>query len=1306
MLDTAYVDMIDKEDNDTDDAGLEDIQMILDSGLKIEDDDIDEEYGGTNQWLTTTGYSRPLEPHMATIFKYMAEIEITKRLGRASPLRNKAIKLWFDTMASHSVTSDLRLFGREGPSMKVNVYISSWNNGLARTKITEAGMTVFGPMLYYPSACGTIIAGYEAKSTCHLEWLNNDVAVKVRPHGCDNVVIEFDQNEVNRILESEIDEDDYSRLCNNSQARVYSAISNYNNVSDGKINSDGFQRSLVALHGHKLTCHACSSYLATSTTLGILSNMPFNARDCHNIDRITNGRCPHCAVAKSKYTTIHKPGRQTDRRNKANEVDKQKDNNLPDESTRYTANVDSSVEHLCIDHMFIDGKPFLVSVGVNFNFIHVIPMDHGRREKWVMKAIQLILDDYERNKLPVNEMSHMRLDNTKPEKKNDLSHGEETQKMIETIISDGELTFIKCALIGFKQGKNDLKIHHKNLVPGEHVSVVERTIQTIKERVMSVRVSLPYKVEGKVLAWLVGHTAMWMNVLHSKRAPMSAWKALVGSQLNYRDLSRTSFGEVVVAHQPKLVFKEGEPKGDLGISLGANPRQPGAIFFYSFSTNRIKSRLRFKTEIGLSAVETLGSNEWYIKGEHIEGSYRKYLLKKSVTEADGYFNNDVDETDVVLEGSTETEPIGPSFINASDQRIFTGKEVTEKIENIQTDETDPEAAMIGMTMALQLADAVIMTARSDITSTNISWKKAKRRADMWGYIAMEAIYKELRQIVIEYDVCTPVDKNKKINNCHLSHALYDDDKDKARLVVGKKIHEMMVDYGIETSSPTVNGKIINLMLSVCIHHGLDLQVWDVKGAFLKSPLHTPGVFVRIDAMVTAEILDMLSNECLLEPNNQQPADRHQLWLDKVRADGTMMVEVHRGWYGLPAASALWFKEISQTLVDDAGYIQSTIDRCLFSKKLDDGSHAYVMLHVDDLGVMIPPDHAEWDRLRTILEKKYEALSVKKGDRVKYIGLELVRNREKNRFEISMNDYIKNLCTLHGVNTLKCSEINPADSLHFNDVEYDGDDDMEISDAKELLLYRSLVMSMQYGNLVVPSVRYHVIYLATRQAHPKKGDYKKALRVLRYMHTMSEKAMHIYGMGKNPYIYVYTDAAFDVYRDSVSQSGKTIFIGDAGGAVYCHSNKQKCVTRSSTESEIVAAGDAMDIAQFYRMILEELGFNNTKVIHYQDNMSCISLVDSGCYAYDKKERHIVRKINFMHEYFENPENNASMVWCPTHWMIADLMTKDLHGAQFKALESICLGYEDIDLGPYDKKVVQQTVPNEENDGAVTMSNSKY
>jgi len=180
------------------------------------------------------------------------------------------------------------------------------------------------------------------------------------------------------------------------------------------------------------------------------------------------------------------------------------------------------------------------------------------------------------------------------------------------------------------------------------------------------------------------------------------------------------------------------------------------------------------------------------------------------------------------------------------------------------------------------------------------------------------------------------------------------------------------------------------------------------------------------------------------------------------------------------------------------------------------------------------------------------------------------------------------------------------------------------------------------------------------------------------------------------IYIYTDAAFDVYRDSISHSGMSIFIGDAGGAMYCHSNKQKCVTRSSTEAEIVAAMEGLDIAQYYRAILGSLGYN-ASVIHYEDNMSSMSLISTGCYAYDKKDRHIVRKINYMHEYFEDIRNGAIMVWCPTHLMIGDLMTKDIHGSQFHDLESVTRGIEDIDLTIYEKKIVSQggSVNNEMN-----------
>ena len=155
-------------------------------------------------------------------------------------------------------------------------------------------------------------------------------------------------------------------------------------------------------------------------------------------------------------------------------------------------------------------------------------MEHGRREKWVTKAIHTILADYGRNSIIIKELSHVRLDGVLAERTDDISLGESCPKVpVTKIITNNEANFIKYALVDYK--KQGFTVNYTTVVAGEHVSVVERTIQTIKERVMAVRLSLPYKVEGKILSWLVGHVAMWINIMFSKRAPNSAWKGLVGS---------------------------------------------------------------------------------------------------------------------------------------------------------------------------------------------------------------------------------------------------------------------------------------------------------------------------------------------------------------------------------------------------------------------------------------------------------------------------------------------------------------------------------------------------------------------------------------------------------------------------------------------------------------------------------------------------------------------------------------------------------------------------------------------------------
>ena len=150
-------------------------------------------------------------------------------------------------------------------------------------------------------------------------------------------------------------------------------------------------------------------------------------------------------------------------------------------------------------------------------------------------------------------------------------------------------------------------------------------------------------------------------------------------------------------------------------------------------------------------MKQLGSNKYYIEGEHIDTSYTKYLASKRSEDAIAFFEEDEAE-EIATEGRGLTEPIGPTFIKAADQPVAATDTVAETVDKERDD--DPEATMIGRAVGIEydLADAVIRAARSNITSSNISWKRAVSRYGHAGYYAMEKIYRELRQIVIEYDV--------------------------------------------------------------------------------------------------------------------------------------------------------------------------------------------------------------------------------------------------------------------------------------------------------------------------------------------------------------------------------------------------------------------------------------------------------------------------------------------------------------------------------------------------------------------------
>ena len=532
---------------------------------------------------------------------------------------------------------------------------------------------------------------------------------------------------------------------------------------------------------------------------------------------------------------------------------------------------------------------------------------------------------------------------------------------------------------------------------------------------------------------------------------------------------------------------------------------------------------------------------------------------------------------------------------------------------------------------------------------SMNWEQGMRNSE-YAPEVKEAMIEEVAQM-LKFGVFDPTGLYP--DNYHRSHDMVNRKEDgrwKARVVAGTPIHDLLIDYGVDLYSPTIDMKIVFMILSLGLQQGHRLSVLDVKGAFLKAEMKTKGVYVRLQARVVKEVIA------------QKPE-----WASYVRKDGSMMVEANKAWYGLSAASALWNAEIDKTLRDECGYIRHDMVKCLYYKVVD-GVTSYIMLHVDDLGVLMPKDSIEYNRVVGILEVKYGELRKQVGNKVDYIGLEITHDIENNKFEVGMSgritkvyeNYLKGVVEKHVNNPRRNEGFSETNEVRANAATH--------WDTTE---YRSVVMTMSYISIVHPEVKYHISRLASKQSKPSVEDMKDALHVLQYVNENKNNPIVISAIGSNISIDVFMDAAFDKYSDSKSHSGLAVFIGEAKCAMFASSNKQHCVTRSSTDAEIVAAEVGVLLGAYYRDVLLELGID-APVVYYEDNTSAISLIQTGTHSYDKKEKHMVRKVNFIHEYVADPVNRASMMWCDSEDMHADAMTKDLAGKLFKKHKEILKG----------------------------------
>jgi hypothetical protein len=138
---------------------------------------------------------------------------------------------------------------------------------------------------------------------------------------------------------------------------------------------------------------------------------------------------------------------------------------------------------------------------------------------------------------------------------------------------------------------------------------------------------------------------------------------------------------------------------------------------------------------------------------------------------------------------------------------------------------------------------------------------------------------------------------------------------------------------------------------------------------------------------------------------------------------------------------------------------------------------------------------------------------------------------------------------------------------------------------------------------------------------------------------------------------YINAAFAAHHDSKSHSGVVLFI--AGVLVYASSRKQKCVTKSPTESELVALTDNLGLTELFHEFVEFIMASQIKMpVVYQDSTSVIQMVTTG--GGIVRIKHMRDRMNLAREKVQ--QQKLQILHCKAALMKADGLTKPLEGQE--------------------------------------------
>jgi hypothetical protein len=370
--------------------------------------------------------------------------------------------------------------------------------------------------------------------------------------------------------------------------------------------------------------------------------------------------------------------------------------------------------------------------------------------------------------------------------------------------------------------------------------------------------------------------------------------------------------------------------------------------------------------------------------------------------------------------------------------------------------------------------------------------------------------------------------------------------------------------------------------------------------------------------------------------------------DGFEQDGDCLLLL-RALYGLRRSPLLWLKELSTTLRDlDLHEISG--QPCLFTT--DDG--IIVFFYVDDIVLLCrPKDLPKLDKLRTALMQRYEMRDL--GKLSWFLGIRIIRDRLQRRLWLCQDAYIKKIAnTFHLTDRKPPTTPLAVEELIPNDNQ---------ATPQEIYLYQRKVGSLLYATTITrPDAARAVNKLSEFLMNPSARHQEAVDRAILYLYGTSNLAIEYSASSDQP-ITCASDAAF-ADNPATRYSTEGYLFKMFNGPIDWRSTKQKTVTTSSTEAELLALSHASKEAIWWKRLL-----NGIKQLDIDvdfailcDNRQTIRLLTAETPQVNTKLKHIDIHGHWLRQEIAN--GNLQIQWVPTTEMPADGLTKALPRQRFE------------------------------------------